>query len=180
MRILFSLFIVIPILEMVLLIKVGSIIGAIPTVGLVLLTAMIGITLLRQQGFETLNRLQSRLAQGEIPGTELVEGAMLLVGGALLLTPGFFTDAVGFVCLLPFFRKPIASAIIQKGILNNIHTFRGTNSFGSGAAFQQDDPFTRRSEKYTDKFASPPPHAGKHTLDGEFVDESDKSRNSLE
>jgi UPF0716 protein FxsA len=180
MRILFSLFIVIPILEMVLLIKVGSIIGAIPTVGLVLLTAVIGITLLRQQGFETLNRLQARLAQGEIPGTELVEGAMLLVGGALLLTPGFFTDAVGFVCLLPLFRRPIASAIIRQGILTNIHTFSGTGSFNSGTAFRQADPFATRSEKPKDRFTSSSPPTGRHTIDGEFVDESDKKGDLLE
>jgi UPF0716 protein FxsA len=118
MRILFSLFIIIPIVEMVLLIKVGNLIGVFPTIGLVMLTAVIGVGLLRQQGFDTLARLQSRLANGEMPGTELLEGAMLLVGGALLLTPGFFTDTVGFVCLIPVFRKPIAQALVHQGILS--------------------------------------------------------------
>ncbi|MFT5098411.1 MAG: UPF0716 protein FxsA [Patiriisocius sp.] len=111
-------FITIPILEMYLLIQVGSRIGALPTIGLVVLTATLGIWLLRLQGLATLARLQSRLNQGEIPGQELLEGIMLLVGGALLLTPGFFTDGIGFVCLLPGLRKPIAEWLIRRGVIS--------------------------------------------------------------
>jgi UPF0716 protein FxsA len=152
MRILFILFIIIPIIEMVLLIQVGSMIGVIPTVGLVLLTAVIGVTLLRQQGLDTLARLQSRLANGEIPGTELLEGAMLLIGGALLLTPGFFTDAIGFSCLIPAFRRPIAQALIRQGILNGsgfsqrqtqFHTFHQFNSGEGATDFRRDHDHDR-------------------------------------
>lgn len=114
-------FIAIPILEMYLLIQVGSRIGALPTIGLVVLTATIGIWLLRMQGLATLARLQSRLNQGEIPGQELLEGIVLLVGGALLLTPGFFTDGLGFVCLLPGLRKPLAEWLIRRGMIGAIN-----------------------------------------------------------
>ena len=114
-------FIAIPVLEMYLLILVGSRIGVLPTIGLVVLTATLGIWLLKMQGLATLARLQNRLNQGEIPGQELLEGIMLLVGGALLLTPGFFTDGIGFVCLLPRLRKPIAEWLIRRGMIGAIN-----------------------------------------------------------
>ncbi|MFT4800032.1 MAG: UPF0716 protein FxsA [Candidatus Azotimanducaceae bacterium] len=118
------LFITIPIAEMYLLILVGSHIGALPTIGLVVLTATVGLWLLKLEGLATLVRLQDRINQGEIPGQELLEGIMLLIGGALLLTPGFFTDGIGFVCLIPMLRKPIAQWLISRGMigaLGNIH-----------------------------------------------------------
>lgn len=105
MRFLILVFIIIPILEMWLLIKVGGVIGALPTIVLVFLTAMIGLALLRQQSFSTLLRAQSRMSHGELPASELVEGIFLAAGGALLLTPGFVTDAIGFACLLPGIRQ---------------------------------------------------------------------------
>jgi len=118
------LFITIPIAEMYLLILVGSQIGALPTIGLVVLTATVGLWLLKLEGLSTLVRLQDRINQGEIPGQELLEGIMLLIGGALLLTPGFVTDGIGFVCLIPMLRKPIAQWLINRGMmgaLGNIH-----------------------------------------------------------
>jgi len=90
-----------------LLIKVGGLIGALPTIGLVFLTAMIGLSLLRQQGFSTLARARGRMSGGELPAQEMVEGLFLAVGGALLLTPGFVTDALGFACLIPGIRQVI-------------------------------------------------------------------------
>jgi len=160
MRILFTLFIIIPIVEMVLLIKVGGMIGAIPTIGLVMLTAVIGVALLRQQGFDTLTRLQSRLANGEIPGTELLEGAMLLIGGALLLTPGFFTDGVGFICLIPTFRRPIAQALIRQGILS------GTGFVQSQSQFHSQQHFNNGEH-----VADPNRNQDRRIIDGEFRDE---------
>jgi UPF0716 protein FxsA len=124
MRLGLLLFITIPIAEMYLLILVGSHIGALPTIGLVVLTATVGLWLLKLEGLATLARLQDRINQGEIPGQELLEGIMLLIGGALLLTPGFFTDGIGFVCLIPVLRKPIAQWLINRGMigaLGNIH-----------------------------------------------------------
>jgi UPF0716 protein FxsA len=160
MQLLLVLFIIIPIVEMVLLIKVGGMIGAIPTVGLVMLTAVIGVTLLRQQGFDTLARLQTRLANGEIPGTELLEGAMLLIGGALLLTPGFLTDAIGFTCLIPSFRRPIAQALIRQGLLSGAGFSRRQARFHTYHQFDSDEPGTDQR-----------PNHGSRTIDGEYKSE---------
>ena len=104
-------FIVLPILEMYILIEVGSFIGAFNTIGLVLLTALLGLILLRQQGFQTLLNARNKLLQAELPTEEIVTGIFLAVGGALLLTPGFVTDFIGFMCLLPFTRRFLMSLI---------------------------------------------------------------------
>ena len=102
---LFLLFLTVPLVEIYLLLEVGSIMGALPTVGAVVLTAVIGAALVRVQGFSTLMRIRESLNRGEVPAVALVEGAFLLVAGALLLTPGFITDAVGFACLCPPLRR---------------------------------------------------------------------------
>ena len=104
-------FIVLPILEMYILIEVGGFIGALNTIGLVLLTALLGLILLRQQGFRTLLNARNKLMQAELPTEELVTGIFLAVGGALLLTPGFVTDFIGFMCLLPFTRRFLMAQI---------------------------------------------------------------------
>ncbi len=108
------LFLVVPIVEIYLLLEVGGLIGALPTIILVVLTAVIGAGLLRQQGLSTLARLQQSMGQGKIPAQEMVEGILLAVGGALLMTPGFVTDTMGFLCLLPFSRTFIAKNIMKR------------------------------------------------------------------
>lgn len=145
MRLLFLIFVALPILEMIVLIKVGSIIGVIPTVALVVLTATLGIWLMRVQGLATLARVQEKLERGEVPGTELLEGIMLLIGGALLLTPGFITDTMGFVCLIPVLRQPIARWLLRRGILGAIHIQGGRGHRGS------DDFHTTIEGEYTDE-----------------------------
>jgi len=99
------LFILVPIIEIYLLMTVGGFIGVWPTVLLIILTAIIGTHLLRAQGLATLQKMQETLQQGQLPAFALLEGIFILIGGALLLTPGFFTDAVGFICLIPVLRK---------------------------------------------------------------------------
>ena len=103
-----------PIIEMYLLIEVGGYIGAWPTVGLVMITAVIGVALLRVQGLATLTRGLARLNRGELPAREMAEGLLLAVAGALLLTPGFVTDAVGFVLLAPPGRRLIADKLLAR------------------------------------------------------------------
>lgn len=98
-------FLIVPIIEIFLLIQLGGLIGVMPTIALVILTAIIGVALLRAQGLQTYQRFSQTLGQGHMPATEILEGIALLIGGALLLTPGFFTDAIGFICLIPFSRK---------------------------------------------------------------------------
>ena len=114
------LFFAIPLIEIYLLIQVGGVIGAGWTIFLVVLTAVVGAALLRQQGLSTMARFQRSVAQGELPASTLVEGMVLLVGGALLLTPGFFTDALGFLCLfsptrMAFARWLTSRAVVQVG-----------------------------------------------------------------
>lgn len=104
----------IPLFELYLLIQVGSAIGALPTVALVVFTAVLGAGLLRQQGLTTVQRIQTAMNRGEVPALEVVEGAILLVGGAMLLTPGFVTDALGFLCLLPPARQALARWLLRR------------------------------------------------------------------
>lgn len=113
-QLVFLAFLIIPFVEIYLLLQIGGIVGVFPTIALVVLTAIIGASLLRQQGIATWQRFQDNLQKGEVPAYEMVEGPILLVGGALLLTPGFFTDVIGFACLIPQARKKIAQYIIEK------------------------------------------------------------------
>ncbi|MGR9012135.1 MAG: FxsA family protein [Gammaproteobacteria bacterium] len=110
---LFLVVLIIPFAEIYLLLQIGGIVGAFPTILLVVFTAALGAWLLRQQGFATFQRFQENLAQGVIPAYEMVEGPIILVGGALLLTPGFITDLIGFACLIPQSRKRIAQYVIE-------------------------------------------------------------------
>jgi len=107
----------VPLVEIWLLIEAGGVIGALPTVALVVLTAVVGAWLLRLQGLATLRRLQQSLEQGVLPETVLVEGVLLLLAGALLLTPGFVTDVIGFALLWPPSRQALARAIIARGVM---------------------------------------------------------------
>ena len=96
---------------MMLLFEVADVIGGLSTVGLVVLTAVIGIQILKRQGISTLLRAQHRLQSGELPAQEILEGMMLAGAGALLLTPGFITDTLGFIFLTGPLRRPIASIL---------------------------------------------------------------------
>lgn len=109
----FLVVLLVPFIEIYLLLKVGGLIGAFPTIFLVVFTAVLGTWLLRQQGFATFQRLRANLEQGTIPAYEMIEGPIILVGGVLLLTPGFITDVLGFACLVPQLRRKIAQYIIE-------------------------------------------------------------------
>lgn len=93
-----------PVLELVLLIQVGSAIGVLPTLGLIILSAVLGILLLRVAGLATAWRARERLARGELPEREMFDGLLLALGGLLLLLPGFISDLFGLLCVLPFTR----------------------------------------------------------------------------
>ena len=99
------------------LIQIGSEIGALPAIGLCLFTAGLGLVLLRIQGFITLTKIRHSLDQGELPAATMLEGLMLFIAGALLLTPGFFTDTIGFVCLVPSIRSKIANSVLKRAIV---------------------------------------------------------------
>ena len=112
-RLFFISIIVISFLELYVLIAVGSVLGAFPTILLIIASAALGSFLLKQQGFATWQRLQATIARNETPAYELMEGFLILLGGALLLTPGFLTDAVGLMCLLPSMRQKIIAIVMQ-------------------------------------------------------------------
>lgn len=101
----------VPIVEITVFIEVGGRIGVIPTVATVIITAMIGTALLRHQGFAVLARAQESLAQGRFPMAEVFDGLCLLVAGALLITPGFVTDAIGFLLFIPPVRAALRRVI---------------------------------------------------------------------
>lgn len=112
------LFVGIPLTELYFLIKVGSQIGAFPTIFLTVFTALLGGYMVRRQGFSTLMRVREMASRGEVPAIEVMEGAVLLVCGVLLLLPGFITDAVGFIFLVPPIRRWLLTAGLQgSGIL---------------------------------------------------------------
>lgn len=111
------LFFAIPLIEIYLLIKVGGLIGALPTVMLVVFTAVLGAWLMRMQGLSTLNRVRTMLINGEVPAVEALEGVALLIGGALLLTPGFFTDTLGFLLMIPPLRRRVIVWLLKRGVL---------------------------------------------------------------
>ncbi|MEX0732181.1 MAG: FxsA family protein [Aquisalimonadaceae bacterium] len=114
MPLLLLLFFIVPLIELYLLIQVGQAIGALPTIGLCVLTAVLGVALLRQQGFQTLQRARRNLDRGTVPAMEMLEGVALAAGGALLLTPGLVTDAIGFACLIPFTRRYLLRAVLRR------------------------------------------------------------------
>lgn len=104
------LFVGIPLIELYFLIQVGSEIGAFPTIFLTIFTALLGGSMVRIQGFSTLMRVREAMERDEVPAIDLMEGAVLLVCGILLLLPGFITDAVGFIFLIPPFRRWLLTA----------------------------------------------------------------------
>lgn len=166
------LFILIPIAEMLVLIEVGSRIGALATIGLVLLTAVIGVALLKQQGFATLARANQRMQSGELPAQEMAEGIFLAVGGALLLTPGFITDTVGLLCLIPGVRQWLLGRLLGRWQLVQVQRFRGFQQggpfqqgpFGSGD-FRQQPP---QQPRKPDAMQGPKDGEGRHTIEGDW------------
>lgn len=158
MRGLFLLFILLPIVELWLLIEIGGEIGVLPTVGLLLLAGVVGVQVLRYQGFSTLKRARQRLDQGELPGQELVEGLLLGLGGILLIMPGFLTDGVGLCLILPPSRRVAARWLLGSGRLQafgregggfTAFTFRGEGGSRTGAGRFYEGEFTRESEAGT-------------------------------
>ena len=104
---LFLIFLIVPVIEIYLLIKVGSLIGGLPTVALLLLISLVGAFLVRSQGFRILSQVRDEIGSGRLPAAQLLDGALVLVGGLLLTTPGFFTDFVGIFFLVPVTRRVI-------------------------------------------------------------------------
>lgn len=99
------LFILVPAAELALLIEIGQLIGTLPTLGLIALTGILGAGLTRLQGLGVVRRMRREVHEGRLPAGSLIDGVIILIAGALLITPGLITDLVGFLCLVPAFRK---------------------------------------------------------------------------
>ncbi|WP_319437789.1 FxsA family protein [Vibrio cholerae] len=157
--ILLFLFIAVPVIEIALFIQVGGVLGVWPTIALVLLTAIVGASLVRSQGLQTLLTVQQRLAQGQLPAQQILEGVMLAVAGVLLLTPSFFTDILGMLVLLPAPRAYFAKQLMSRVVVGNIHA--------SGAGFEQPNPFHDRA------------NPNGTTYEGEFERKDDQDQHRL-
>jgi len=164
-RVLFVLFIIIPIIEISVLMQVGELLGMWPTIGIVILSAWVGAKYVRQQGLATLQSVQAKMAQGEMPSSEIVTGLMLLVAGVLLVTPGFVTDIFGLSLLVPSVRQVIAASV-QKHINVNAHVAGNSAgaSFHHGNTYENED-FSHKSNP--ENKVIPQHHS--ETIEGEFT-----------
>lgn len=146
------LFLAMPILEVAAFVKIGGEIGALWTILLTVGTAFLGAFLVRTQGIRTLFNVKEQLAQGQMPAAAMVEGIILLVCGALLLTPGFISDTIGFLGLVPSIRNVFANGIIKRVMVSQV---------GAGQTFQG-------SSTRSDGFGS---FKGPNTIDGQYTRE---------
>lgn len=166
------LFIVVPVVELYCIISVGEHIGALWTVVLVLLTAFIGVNLLRFQGMTTLARAQRNMAQGKMPAMEMMEGVALALAGVLLLTPGFITDTIGFLLLIPPSRRAIIRYLMSrsKGIGGGFSNMGGGFGGNMGDSFQQGNQ-TQQRDQTNQPSDSPQSNSSQpkgRTLEGEY------------
>ncbi len=110
---LFLLFTLVPALELYLIMKVGQAIGAFNTLLIIIFTGILGAFYARQQGVRVMTNIHWEMSEGRLPGDELINGAMLLVGGAFLITPGFLTDITGFALIFPLTRDMIKGSVTE-------------------------------------------------------------------
>lgn len=113
MRYLALLIIVIPAIDIGVLLLSGKTIGLFPTIAFIIFTGVVGAYLAKREGLQTIKRVQEQLSYGQIPGESLLDGICILIGGTLLLTPGFITDLFGFLLLFPPSRKPFKFLMIN-------------------------------------------------------------------
>jgi UPF0716 protein FxsA len=117
-RVIFLAFVLVPIIEIAVLIKVGGLIGVLPTLGLVIGIAIFGTWLLRQQSLQALRKVQSALNRGEMPAGEIVDGFFLVLAALLMVTPGLVTDALGFLLLVPSIRMALGP-LVQRWVMSH-------------------------------------------------------------
>ena len=138
------LFVVVPLAELWAIIAVSDVIGGWPTIGLLLFDSLLGAWLLKRQGRGVLAKVDARLRANDLPTDELVDGVLILFAGALMLTPGFITDAAGFILLLPFTRAPLRKALKRRFTVRMGRGFQfvstGTPG-GFGTSFRGGSPF---------------------------------------
>lgn len=172
-----------PIVEIALLLEVGDIIGGWNTVAVVIITAFVGASLVKQQGLQTFMSAQQKMQTGQIPSQEVAEGLLLLVAGVLLVTPGFVTDGIGLLFSMPFTR-PVIARYVAKHILSSVKVH---SQFSPGGQYQQDaeqrfrDAYQQsRSQHYQSYHAQSGDAAEGEIIDGEYTDHTtDPNQQSL-
>jgi UPF0716 protein FxsA len=144
-------FIIIPLIELAVILKVNSFIGIGWTLGLIVITAFVGVKLLRQQGISTLLRANQKMQQGQMPAQELAEAFLLALAGALLLTPGFMTDAFGFMLLVPATRRSLVHKVIafMTPRMMTSGSFQSTSSFQEGSLKDVHSSMNQAQDKIT-------------------------------
>lgn len=152
-RFLFLLFILVPIVEIALLIQVSEVIGGFATIALVIVTAIVGAKLVKQQGIGAIQNVQLQMAQGQMPAKELFIGLCVIIAGVLLMTPGIMTDVFGFLLLTPVVRNKLAAGLASQA------TVRMSSQMNQGAAHFQYHSKTSQHEEPTHQPT---------TIDGEF------------
>lgn len=142
MRFLPLFFVLLPILELLVLIEVGEAIGGLLTVALVILGVIVGVKVVKRQGWTTLRRANERLRMGQLPAQEMLEGFLLALGGLLLMVPGFISDAAGLLLLVPPLRHRLVKALIGSGrvTVQGVPPGFGQSPFGADAPRRDDGP----------------------------------------
>jgi UPF0716 protein FxsA len=175
---LFLLFIVVPIAELYVIIKIGGAIGVLPTLALLIVDSLVGAALARSQSRAAWERFNRTLAEGRVPGREVFDGAMIIVGGALLLTPGFLTDIVGLILLVPPTRAAVRVLLARTvskraGVAWRVSTFGGARPGGPDRGARP-DPFARPPaydyEGSAHEVTEPPPELPGATARGDGSD----------
>lgn len=155
-------------LDFVILFSVGSQIGLLTTLLLVLATGFIGLHLIRREGVATFARARERMSRGEVPSEELLTGAALIFGGALLMAPGFLSDTLGFICLIPDARRRLGHLLAWLGV-----RFRGLHVDASGRRRQQGQGSNREQAGHRDTSR---PGSGDEPLEGDFISRDEPRR----
>ncbi len=153
-------FIAVPVIEIGLFIQVGGLLGLFPTLFIVIITAIIGTYLLRQQGLGVLMKLQTEFQSGQLPIKSLIHGAFIVVAGLLLLTPGFFTDFIGFSLFIPQVRLAFAHVIARQ--------FKNAQAAGNASSFQFYSSFDQKGQHDTGFKAANDQNPNGQEIEGEF------------
>lgn len=139
-------FLALPLVEIAVFALVGSRVGVLATIGLVIATTVLGAVLLRIQGFGAMARINAAMERGEAPGRDLVHGLMIMVAGVLLLAPGFVTDAIGLLLFIPPVRDLAWRFVKGRIVIVGPGGFRGWRGPGRGRTIDLDEDEFRRSE----------------------------------
>ena len=145
----FPIFVVVTLAEIYVLVSVGDAIGAWSTILLVIITALIGSTLLKQQGWSIMAKAQQSIAEGRTPALEMLEGVVILVSGVLLLTPGFITDGLGLLGLMPWSRSYFINHFLEK---NAKRVFSKRNSVFIHKTMNQETKTANKDEPIEGEF----------------------------